>query len=164
MKPKLKLARLFPILFFVFTSCGTYQIMRYDRTEIDKVRANFSDYHVYIIDSTHTYRVEKDSLAPTGIVGKLVEITDQPQIEEIKNPNTPQLLRKHKHDLDLYTKIIVKDNPKNVILKRTEVTKVVRIIAGKSKGGVGKYIEIVFVVALGSAVLYGVVASFHGLL
>ena len=138
--------------------------MHHNKSELDKVSANFKDYTVYIHDKSSTYKIEKASLSPGGIKGNPVAITDQAQIAEIKNPNTARLIRKHKHDLSLYTKTEISSNPTGVILKKDDITDVAYANHPKSKFDTGLYLQILAVAALGTLIWVGVVTSFGGLL
>ncbi len=163
MKTAGKLVLLFLISLFVFPSCKSFQMMHYNRAELDKVGASIADYTVYLHDKTNTYQVVNPSISPSGVKGGLNPITDKAAIAEIKNPKTRQQFKKHKHDLNIYTKTEVKDNNSELLVKKEEITDVSHL-ANKKGAGIGEDIGTGFVLGLGVLVLVGVVYSFHGML
>jgi hypothetical protein len=163
LKTSIKLVLFFSVLCFICASCGRYEIMHHDRNELTKVSENFSDYKVYIHDKKHTYAVEKASLVPAGIKGNLIPITDPAKIAEIKNPSTPGLLRKHKHDLSLYTKTQVDSASTGVVLKKEDITDVAHA-AHKGKFNAGLYVQIAAVAAVGMLIWVLVISSFGSFL
>ena len=142
------------------TSCKTYTMVHYKSSELDKV-GKISKYTVYIHDKSNTYKVDKPVLTPVGIKdNELVKITDPETITEIKNPSTPALVKRHRHDLNLYTKVIVADS-NEVVLKKTDITDVTHTTFTSTGPAIGNTIATIIVSALCVGLIYGIVYSFR---
>lgn len=137
--------------------------MHYKRDEILKLGQNFKDYKLFVHDSTNTYRVTKPSLDAGNIKGTLIQLEDSAKIAEIRNPKTRKQMRDHKNDLNVYSKTEIKDNG-GFVLKKEDIKKISRIVPIKPKFDAVLYAEILGVVALGTVIWIGVIASFGGLL
>jgi ribosomal protein L21 len=164
MKSTIKLVLLVVITLSVFTSCKSYRVMHYEPKELDKVGSDLSIYHVYLHDQHKTYRVENPSISQAGIKGTLDTITDPAKLTAIRNPETKKQLKKHKDDLNFYTKIEIQNVPNQIALKKENISNFTKEIVDGSGFDAGLYAQIILVVALGTVVWIGIASSFHGLL
>ena len=138
--------------------------MHFKFKDLDKVAKTIGNYTVYIHDKSHTYQLNQPAIVANGIKGQLTTITEAQTIAEIKNPHTKKEMKKHIHDLNIYTKLEINYDPdKDFLLKNTDITSF-SYIAPSAKPGAGEYIATGFIMALGVAVIVGVVYSFQGLL
>ncbi len=141
------------------TSCKTYTMVHYKSSELDKV-GKISKYSVYIHDKNNTYKVDKPVLTPAGIKdAQLVKITDPETIGEIKNPSTPALVKRHKHDLSLYTKTTVADS-NEVVLKKSDITDVTHTTFTSTGPAIGNTVATIIVSGLCVGLLYGIYIAF----
>ena len=141
------------------TSCKTYTMVHYKSTELDKV-GKISKYTVYIHDKSNTYKVDKPVITPVGIKdAQLVKITDPETITEIKNPSTPALVKKHRHDLSLYTKVLVNDS-NEVVLKKTEINDITHTTFTSTGPAIANTVATIIVSGLCVGLLYGVYMAF----
>ncbi len=111
MKTIVKSALLFILGLLIFSSCRSYKVTHYNKDEIDKVGGEADKYNVYLHDKNLTYQVGKPNLSPAGVKGDLNPILDSATVAEIKHPRTRKQLKKHQHDLNIFTKAEIKDNP-----------------------------------------------------
>jgi hypothetical protein len=162
MKSAGKFALLFFVVLVVFPSCKTLEMKHYNKSELDKVSSSIGDYNVYLHDKSNTYQVINPSVSPAGIKGGLNPIIDKATIAEIKNPRTRKQLKKHKHDLNIYSKTEIKDNSE-LLVKKEDITDVSHL-ANKKGASIGEDIATGFVLGLGVLVWVGVVYSFQGML
>lgn len=163
MKNIVKFSALFLVCLSVFTSCATLTENHYKREEFNKVSGKLDNYVVYVHDASNTYRIDKPKLTVTGIKGQVVPITDVPTIKEIKNPHTQKELRKHKHDLNLYTKTTIDQDSKETILKNVDISDIAHV-NNNSKVDIAGDIAAGVVLSLGAAILVGTVYIFKGAL
>jgi len=164
MKTSIKLALLFFITGSIFTSCKTYQVVHYKRSEIPKISDGFNDDSVYIHDQHSIYKVVKPSLALNEVKGTLVPISDSAKLAELKDLRTQKQLKTHKHDLNIYTKAEVKDLPDGGVLKKEDITDISKVTPVPPKFDVALFTEILLVAALGTLVWVAIISSFGGLL
>ena len=164
MKLTVKSALLFSLIISLFSSCASLEVMHYKSKDLDRVSKTIGNYVVYVHDKSHTYQLAQPSIVANGIKGQLTPITEAQTIAEIKDPKTKKLLKKHEHDLNIYTKLeIVYDPDKDFLLKNTDITSF-SYIAPSAKPSIGEDIATGFILALGVAVIVGVVYSFQNLL
>lgn len=136
-------------LAFAFTSCKTYELMRYKGGEIDKKVEHVDNYDVYVQASNGTYKVNKPIYSPAGLKGQYVPVHDKDQAEEIKNPSTPRLLKKHKKDINFITKTAIKDTVNTTLIKKRDINEVSLVAAhsGINWKSIGEVILTVLVIA-----------------
>jgi hypothetical protein len=125
-------------------SCKTYELKHYKGAELDNI-GKVSYYDVYVHSKENTYKVDKPSLSSTELKGNFTPITDKAEVAEIKNPRTAEELKKHKHDLSLYTQTEIKDSTRT--LKKAEITDVAHAVS-HSKVNVGDILTTIFGLAL----------------
>jgi hypothetical protein len=114
---------LFLFVLSVFTSCSSYEVIHYNRNEIDKkIGSNIAKYDVYIHDKGNTYKVGNPSLSPAGVKGDLTPVTDRVTIAEIKNPHTRRQFKRHLQDLSIYTQAEISEDKNDVVLKKEAIT------------------------------------------
>ena len=161
MKTLVKTALLLLLASSVFTACNTYELTRYKGTEIDKV-GDIAKYKVYIHAKNGTYKVDKPALTPAGISGSITKLTDQATIEEITSPRKGAQEKRHKHDLNLFTKVAVSDTA-DVILKKADITDVAHVVAKSTGLGkkIGNTVAAVVVSAIGIGLIVGIVLAFQ---
>jgi hypothetical protein len=165
MKTAIRTALLLIIISSAFTSCKSYEVMHYKNNELDKV-GKLTDYTVYVHDKGKTFKMNNPSSSPAGVSGGLTQITDPDKAKEIRNPNTPGEIRKHKHDLNLFTKTDIGDSAKTVALKRDEITDVSITVSksGINWTDIGNGVATVLVCMVCIASIAGIVYAFqqHG--
>lgn len=161
MKSSVKTIFLFLTLLFVFSSCRTYKVAHYSRDEITNISGDVVKYKVYIHDKSTLYKVDKPNLSSLGVSGDLTPVSNPDTVAEIKNPHTKKLLKKHLHDLNIYTKTEVKNVPNGVVLKKADITDVSRILTAVD---VAEDIETGAILGLGVVVWVAIIYSFQGLL
>ena len=161
MKMSVKSALFFLSILFVFTSCSTYKVMHYNRDEITNISGNVVHYKVFIHDKSTLYKVDKPNLSSSGVSGDLSPVSNPDTIAEIRNPHTRQQLKKHMHDLNIYTKVEVKNVPNGVVLKKADITDVSRII---TKLNIAEDAGTVAVLGLGVVIWILLFKSTQGLL
>lgn len=147
------------------TSCATFEVMHYKNNELDKV-GSISDYKVYLHNKGSIYQMDKPSMGKDGITGTLSPVTDPDKAKEIRNPSTPGEIKRHKHDLNLFTKIALKDSTRTVTIKKADITDV-SVTVSKSKvnwNDIGNGVATTLVIALCIASLAGLIYAFqpHG--
>jgi hypothetical protein len=160
MKTSVKLALLFIIALFTLSSCRSYKVMHYNRDEITNISGNVVKYRVFIHDKTSLYQVDKANLSSSGVAGDLTPILNPDTIKEIRNPHTHKQLKRHEHDLNIYTKTEVKTSG-DIVLKKADITDVSHIV---SKVDIANDIGAVAILGLGVVVWVVIVDSFQGLL
>lgn len=144
---------------FALTSCRTYTMVHYKSNELDKIK--FKKYTVYIHDNKNVYKAEKPELTPTGIkVASLTKITDGETISEMKNPNTPELAKKHKNDLNLYIKSDLSADATDITLKKSEINDLSHTTYTSTGPAIGNTIATVIVSGVCVGLLYGVYRAF----
>ncbi|MGP8214900.1 MAG: hypothetical protein ACLQQ4_04990 [Bacteroidia bacterium] len=158
MNTSVRLALLFLVSIFVFTSCKTYQVTHYKSNDIGKI-GKIESYTVYIHSKNGTFKVDKPSLTTSGVNGELTRITDQSKVEEIRNPVTRTQLKRHRHDLNLYTKTEIIDSSFSV-LKKQDINDI-SITISKSPVNIGDIAGAVLVSGLGIAMIAGIVYAFE---
>ncbi|HTA26356.1 MAG TPA: hypothetical protein VK809_01105 [Bacteroidia bacterium] len=146
----------------VFASCQSLEVMHYKYKDFDKVSDKLDNYDVYIHNETTTYKVEKPKVSVVGIKGVVTEIRDPATIAEIKNPQTKSQLRKHKHDLSIYTKADLNTELNATILKNVDMTSYTIIIPKSSGFDASTMGQILGVAAYGTLVGIAVVYAFEG--
>lgn len=161
MKRTLKLISYTLLLLLVFASCTSYKMTHYNRDEITNIGPNVTKYKVYIHDEKSLYRVDKPNLSSAGVKGDLVPVLNPDTITEIQEPRTRKQLKKHQHDLNIYTKTEVKSNPNAVVLKKTDITDVSHIVA---KAKIAESAGTIAILAFGVLVWIFIIKSFQGLL
>jgi hypothetical protein len=161
MKIRFKLALLSLVALFAFTSCKSYKIMHYSRDEIVKINDHTADYKIYIDAKDSLFSVTKANLSIFGVKGNLTLITDKDTIAAIKNPRTRQELIKHQHDLNIYTKAKIKDNPNEVVLKKADIIDVTHIV---SKNEAAEAAGVTAIFGVGVLVWIIIIKSTQGLL
>ena len=162
MKIIVRTVLLFLITVSALTSCKSYELMHYKGSELDKV-GKISDYTVYVHDKGKTFKVDNPSASSAGVTGGLTQITDPEKVKEIRSASTPGEIRKHKHDLNLFTKTEIGDSAKTVMLKRDEITDV-SVTVSKSNvkwKDIGNGVATVLVCAVCIASLAGIVYAFE---
>jgi hypothetical protein len=135
--------------------------MHYNRDEITNISGDVVKYRVYIHDKTALYKVDKPNLSSQGVSGDITPVSNTDTIAEIKNPHTKKLLKKHQHDLNIYTKTEVKSSPTGLVLKKADITDVSHILVAVD---VAEDIETGAILALGVVVWVAIIYSFQGLL
>lgn len=135
--------------------------MHYNRDEVSNIGANATNYKVYIHDKTALYKVDKPNLSVAGVKGDLTPVLNPDTIAEIKNPHTRKQLKKHQHDLNIYTKTEVDNAPNAIVLKKADITDISHIVV---KANIGNGIGTVAILGLGVVVWVVIIASFQGLL
>src|ERR1700722_19657352 len=110
---------LFLSILLAFSSCKTYQVMHYKDGGVEKLDAK--NYKVYIHTAKNLYLVTKPAISPTGITGDISEVKDQAEAEEIKNPTSPSLIKKHRHDLNIFTRTQIADSVSNITVKKGDI-------------------------------------------
>jgi hypothetical protein len=93
--------------------------MHYKNGAVDKLDAK--KYKVYIHTAKNLYLVTKPAISPTGVTGDISQVKDQAEAEEIRNPSTPGLVKKHKHDLNIFTRTQIADSVSNVTVKKGDI-------------------------------------------
>ena len=111
-----------------FTSCKTYEVVHYKSSDLDKL-GKVSKYTVYIHAPKNTFIVTKPLISPTGVTGDISPIKDASAAAEIRNPGTPGLIKKHRHDLNVFTKTAIADTTVKVNLKKNEVSEYTLTVA-----------------------------------
>lgn len=149
---------LFLIIPVALTSCKTYELTRYKPADLDKIK-DISKYKVYIQTPKNTFEVSKPTLTKTGVTGDVSAVKDQAAREEIKNPKTQGDLKKHKNDMNFFTKTEIADTVKSANLKRADINEysLVVVHSGANWKKVGEDIAGGLGVAVGLAALGGVV-------
>jgi len=135
--------------------------MHYSRDEITNISGNVVNYRVFIHDKTALYAVDKPNLSSSGVAGDLTPILNPDTIREIKNPRTRKQLKRHLHDLNIYTKTEVKTTSKDIVLKKADITDVSHIV---SKVDIANDIGTAAILGLGVVIWVLIVKSFQGLL
>lgn len=137
------------VLSLAFTSCKTYQLMHYKGAEMNKEVTSVDNYDVYVQASNGTFKVNKPVYSPAGLKGQYTPIHDKDQSEEIKNPSTPHLLKKHKKDLTIVTKTEIKDTVNSVLIKKRDISEITLVAAhsGINWKSIGEVILTVLVIA-----------------
>ena len=159
MKILVKSALLFFVIILLFPSCKSYKVQHYDRKEIEKVDPN--KYNVYLHDKNLTYQVGNPGFSAAGIKGSLNPIMDSASVAEIKHPKTRKQKRKHQHDLNVYTKAEIKDNPSGMVLKKADISDVTHVPPSPN---IAEYVGTTLVLGLGVVVIVGLVYLFNGFL
>lgn len=149
----------FLITLISFTSCKTYEVKHYKGVELDKA-GNISKYNVYVHAPKNSFAVKKPSASQTGITGETTLLKDKKEVEEIKNPSTPDLVKKHRHDLNLVTKTDIADSTHTLSLKKTDISEYTLTITHSSWGSIGEGIADGLGIALSLAALGAVVYWF----
>ena len=133
--------------------------MRYKGTELGKVK-DVNKYKVYVHAQKNTFMFTKPSFASEGVTGDIVIIKDHVQAEEIKNPSTPSLLKKHKQDLNLFTKADNADSANNITLKKSEISEYSLVLVhsrinwGKIGNGIADVIGVAVCIGAIGALVY----------
>jgi hypothetical protein len=109
------------ITLLAFTSCKTYEVKHFKGGEIDKSLDVTKD-KVYIHAQKGLYKVTQPSISKDGVAGDITPVKDPKEAEEIRDPGTPHLMKKHRHDLNIFTKTEITDSTKNVTLKKNDIT------------------------------------------
>lgn len=135
--------------------------MHYNRDEVSNIGPNVTKYKVYIHDKTALYKVDKPNLSSAGVKGDLSPVLNPDTIAEIKNPHTRKQLKKHQHDLNIYTKTEVDNAPNAIVLKKADITDVSHIAV---KANIGNGVGTIAVLGLGVVVWVIIIDSFQGLL
>jgi hypothetical protein len=104
-----------------FTSCKTYEVMHYQGSDVDKL-GGAGNYKVYVHSQKNIFKITKPSISPAGVSGNAAIVTDHQEAEEIRAPGTPGLVKKHRNDLNLFTKTVIPDSAANINLKKAEIT------------------------------------------
>jgi len=149
----------FTITLFAFTSCKTYEVMRYKSTELGKIK-DVGTYKVYVHSQKNVYSVAKPSLAADGITGDITPVTDVKAAEDIKNPGN---LKKHSHDLNLFTKTTIPDTASGMFtFKKNDITEYSLVLSHShvNWGKIGDIVADVFGTAACLAVLGALVYWF----
>jgi hypothetical protein len=110
-------ALLFMVVLIGFASCKTYELTTFKGAELDKA-GDISKSKVYLHAPKHTFRVTQPAISATGLTGGLEHITDQAQLADLNNA---QLTKKHKHDINVFTKTEIADSTAAVALKKSEI-------------------------------------------
>lgn len=161
MKTTLKSVLFFLATLSLFSSCRSYKIMHYNRDEITNISGDVVDYKVYIHDKSTLYKVDKAHLSSMGVAGDLSPVSNPDTVAEIKNPHTRKQLKKHQHDLNIYTKLEVKNVPNGIVLKKADITDVSRIT---SKVDIAEDVGTVSIFGFGVLVWVLIIKSTQGLL
>ena len=135
--------------------------MHASRDEITNVGAKVPSYKVYIHDKAALYKVDKPNLSIEGVRGDITPVLNPDTIAEIKNPHTRQQYKRRIHDLNIYTKVEVKESSNGVVLKKTDITDISYVT---SKVNVAEDIGTVAILGFGVVVWVGIIYSFQGLL
>ncbi len=163
MKFSVKSISLFFIILSVFSSCQSYEVMHYKYKDFDKVSDKLDSYNIYIHDATDTYKVDNAKVSVTGIKGVVTQLRDPAAIAEIKNPQTKKQMRKHKHDLNIYTKAELNTELNATILKNVDITTYTIMIPGKGfRFDAATIGQLLGVAAYGTVVAIAVVYAFEG--
>ena len=135
--------------------------MHYNRDEIANIGPNVANYKVYIHDKTAIYKVDKPNLSSAGVKGDLTPVLNPDTIAEIKNPHTRKQLKKHQHDLNIYTKTEVDNAPNAIVLKKADITDIAHVIV---KAKIGEDLGAIAILGFGVVVWVVIIDSFQGLL
>ena len=149
---------LFLLIPAALTSCKTYELTKYKPAELDKV-TDIGKYKVFIQTPKSTFEVKKPSVTKTGVAGDVSQVKDEATREEIKNPKSQGELKKHKDDMNFFTKTEIADSAKSVNLKRTDITEYSLVVshAGVNWNKIGEGVAGGLGVAVGLAALGGVI-------
>lgn len=109
---------LFLVVLVGFTSCKTYELTTFKGAELDKM-GDLSKSKVYLHAPKVTFQVTQPAVSATGLTGGLEHITDRTQLADM---NDPKLTKKHKHDINVFTKTEISDSTAAVTLKKSEIT------------------------------------------
>jgi len=161
MKTNAKLALLFLASVLALTSCQSYKVMHYNRDEITNISGNVVKYRVFIHDKSAVYKVDQPNLSSSGVKGDLTPVLNPDTIKEIKNPRTRKQLKRHVHDLNIYTKTEVKTTSNDIVLKKADITDVSHIV---TKVDIANDIGTAAILGLGVVVWVVIIQSFQGLL
>jgi hypothetical protein len=155
---RIKTTIFFLFALLAFSSCKTYEVKHFKDGSVDKV--DLKKYKVYLHDKKNIYLVAKPAISPAGITGDITRVKDNAEADEIRNPSTPGLIKKHRHDLVLLTKTEVADSTVTISLKKGDIVEYNLTIShskvnwdkiGEAIGGV---LGVAVCIALMSALVY----------
>ncbi len=134
--------------------------MHYKDGAVDKLDAK--KYKVYIHTAKNLYLVTKPAISTTGVTGDISRVKDQAEAEEIRNPTTPSLVKKHRQDLNIFTRTQIADTASNVTVRKGDIYEY-SLTIGHSKVSwdkIGEVVGGIFGVAVGLALLGALVYWF----
>jgi hypothetical protein len=148
--------KLILICFIVFTlaSCKVYEVKHSKGIELDKA-TNVAKANVYLFAQKNTFKVTNPVINKDGVSGGLQLVTDHDEAAEIRNPETPRLMKKHQKDLDLYTKTTIGDSAVSVSLKKADINEYSQVLVHSKVNWkkVGEITADVFGIAASLAIL-----------